>query len=42
MLVLIGVLGMPLSDYATQIGLRLLRIPVMVTATGIFADRARV
>ena len=38
--VLVGLLGTPLPDYAGQIGLRYLMIPVMVIVAGIVADEA--
>ncbi len=38
--VLVGLLGMTLPDYATQIGLRYLVIPVMVIAAGVVAEEA--
>jgi hypothetical protein len=38
LIVLVGLLGMTLPDYATQIGLRYLVIPAMVIAAGIVAD----
>ena len=40
LVVLVGLLGMPLSDYFTGIGLRYLVIPAMVIPAGIIADRA--
>ena len=39
-IVLAGLLGMTLSDYAAQIGLRYLVIPAMVIAAGVVADEA--
>ena len=41
LIVLVGLLGMALPDYATQIGLRYLVIPAMVIAAGVVADDAR-
>ena len=38
LIVLVGLLGMALPDYATQIGLRYLVIPVMVIAAGVVAE----
>jgi len=38
LIVLVGLLGMTLPDYATQIGLRYLVIPVMVIAAGVVAE----
>jgi len=38
LIVLVGLLGMALLDYAAQIGLRYLVIPAMVIAAGIVAD----
>ncbi|MDD1690126.1 MAG: hypothetical protein LUQ66_05650 [Methanoregula sp.] len=38
LIVLVGLLGMTMPDYATQIGLRYLVIPAMVIAVGIVAD----
>jgi len=40
LIVLVGLLGMALPDYAAQIGLRYLVIPAMVIAVGIVADEA--
>ncbi len=40
LIVLVGLLAMPLPDYATQIGLRYLVIPAMVIAAGVVADEA--
>jgi hypothetical protein len=40
LIVLVGLLGMPLPDYAVGIGLRYLMIPVIVIAAGIVADEA--
>lgn len=40
LIVLVGLLGMPLPDYAVQIGLRYLVIPAMVIAAGVVADGA--
>jgi len=40
LIVLVSLLGMTLPDYATQIGLRYLVIPVMVIAAGVVADGA--
>jgi len=40
LIVLVGLLGMALPDYATQIGLRYLVIPVMVIAAGVVVDEA--
>jgi hypothetical protein len=40
LIVLVGLLGMTLPDYATQIGLRYLVIPAMVIVAGIVADEA--
>lgn len=40
LIVLVGLLGMALPDYAAQIGLRYLVIPAMVIATGVVADEA--
>ena len=40
LIVLVGLLGMALPDYATQISLRYLVIPAMVIAAGIVADEA--
>jgi len=40
LIVLVGLLGMTLPDYATQIGLRYLVIPAMVIAAGVVADEA--
>jgi signal transduction histidine kinase len=40
LIILVGLLGMTLPDYATQIGLRYLVIPAMVIAAGIVADEA--
>jgi len=40
LIVLVGLLGMALPDYAGQIGLRYLVIPAMVIAAGIVADDA--
>jgi hypothetical protein len=40
LVVLVGLLGMTLTDYATQIGLRYLVIPAMVIAAGVVADEA--
>jgi len=40
LIVLVGLLGMALPDYATQIGLRYLVIPAMVIAAGVVADEA--
>jgi len=40
LIVLVGLLGMALPDYAGQIGLRYLVIPAMVIAAGIVADEA--
>lgn len=40
LIVLVGLLGTPLPDYAGQIGLRYVMIPVMVIAAGIVADEA--
>jgi hypothetical protein len=39
-IVLVGLLGMNLPEYATQIGLRYLVIPAMVIAAGVVADEA--
>ena len=41
LVVLVALLGMPVSEYVTAIGLRYLMIPAMVIACGIIADRAR-
>lgn len=38
LIVLVGLLGMALPDYATQIGLRYLVIPAMVIAAGVVAE----
>ncbi|MCK9631498.1 MAG: hypothetical protein M0R30_07625 [Methanoregula sp.] len=38
LIVLVGLLGMTMPDYATQIGLRYLVIPAMVIAAGVVAD----
>ena len=38
LIVLVGLLGMTLPDYAAQIGLRYLVIPAMVIAAGVVAD----
>ena len=38
LIVLVGLLGMTLPDYATQIGLRYLVIPVMVIVAGVVAE----
>ena len=40
LIVLVGLLGMNLPDYATQIGLRYVVIPAMVIAAGVVADGA--
>jgi hypothetical protein len=40
LIVLVGLLGTPVLDYAGQIGLRYLMIPVMVIMAGIVADEA--
>jgi hypothetical protein len=40
LIVLVGLLGMTLPDYATQIGLRYLVIPVMVIVAGVVAEEA--
>jgi len=40
LIVLVGLLGMALPDYATQIGLRYIVIPAMVIVAGIVADEA--
>ena len=40
LIVLVGLLGMNLPDYAGQIGLRYLVIPAMVIAAGVVADEA--
>jgi hypothetical protein len=40
LIVLVGLLGMTLPDYVTQIGLRYLVIPAMVIVAGIVADEA--
>jgi len=40
LIVLVGLLGMTLPDYAAQIGLRYLVIPAMVIAAGVVADEA--
>ena len=40
LIVLVGLLGMALPDYAAQIGLRYLVIPAMVIVAGIVADEA--
>ena len=40
LIVLVGLLGMTLPDYATQIGLRYLVIPVMVIVAGVVTDEA--
>ncbi|AGB01141.1 hypothetical protein [Methanoregula formicica] len=40
LIVLVGLLGMALPDYAGQIGLRYLVIPAMVIAAGVVADEA--
>ncbi len=40
LIVLVGLLGMTLPDYAAQIGLRYLVIPAMVIAAGVVADNA--
>jgi hypothetical protein len=40
LIVLVGLLGMTMPDYATQIGLRYLVIPAMVIAAGVLADEA--
>ena len=40
LIVLVGLLGMALPDYAGQIGLRYLVIPAMVIAAGVLADEA--
>jgi len=40
LIVLVGLLGMTLPDYAMQIGLRYLVIPAMVIAAGVVADDA--
>ncbi|MDD1693481.1 MAG: hypothetical protein LUQ71_02035 [Methanoregula sp.] len=40
LIVLVGLLGTTLPDYATQIGLRYLVIPAMVIAAGVVADDA--
>lgn len=40
LIVLVGLLGMALPDYATQIGLRYLVIPAMVITAGVVADEA--
>lgn len=40
LIVLAGLLGMTLSDYAAQIGLRYLVIPAMVIAAGVVTDEA--
>lgn len=40
LIVLVGLLGMALPDYAAQIGLRYLVIPAMVIAAGVVADGA--
>jgi hypothetical protein len=40
LIVLVGLLGMALPDYAAQIGLRYLVIPTMVIAAGVVADEA--
>ena len=40
LIVLVGMLGMTLPDYATQIGLRYLVIPVMVIVAGVVAEEA--
>ena len=38
LIVLVGLLGMTLPDYAAQIGLRYLVIPAMVIAAGVMAE----
>ena len=40
LIVLVGLLGMTLPDYAGQIGLRYLVIPAMVIAAGVVVDEA--
>ena len=40
LLVLVGLLGMPPSEYVTQIGVRYLMIPTMVITAGVIADHA--
>jgi len=40
LIVLVGLLGMNLPDYAAQIGLRYVVIPAMVIAAGVVADGA--
>lgn len=40
LIVLVGLLGMTLPEYAAQIGLRYLVIPAMVIAAGVVADGA--
>ena len=40
LIVLVGLLGMGLPDYAGQIGLRYLVIPAMVIAAGVVAEEA--
>jgi len=40
LIVLVGMLGTALPDYATQIGLRYLVIPAMVITAGVVADEA--
>ena len=39
LIMLVGLLGMTLPEYATQIGLRYLVIPVMVIVAGIVAEK---
>ena len=38
--VLVGILGMTVGDYITQIGIRYLMIPTIVIAAGVVADEA--
>lgn len=40
LIILVGLLGMALPEYATQIGLRYLVIPVMVIVAGVAAEEA--
>jgi len=40
LLVLVGLLGMPLSEYIPNVGLGYLMIPIIVIAAGIIAERA--
>lgn len=39
-IVLVGILGMAVGDYITQIGIRYLMIPAIVIAAGVVADEA--